>query len=89
MGLYPNGKLDAKMELGYNGTQKYPIGYRDRYIPFDLGRLCSTDSNCRVCIQNLECSEIINVARLVHETMVALDTTSEYGQGIPPGYQNL
>jgi len=32
---------------------------------------------------------IINVARLVHETMVALDTTNEYGQGIPPEYQNL
>jgi len=26
---------------------------------------------------------IIDVARLVHETMVALDTTSDYGQGIP------
>lgn len=32
---------------------------------------------------------IINVARLVHETMVALDTTSDCGQGLPPEYQNL
>jgi beta-lactamase class A len=32
---------------------------------------------------------IIDVARLVHETMVALDTTNEYGQGIPPEYRVL
>ena len=32
---------------------------------------------------------IINVARLVHETMVALDTTNEYGQGIPLEYRSL
>lgn len=32
---------------------------------------------------------IIDMARLIHETMVALDTTNEYGQGIPPEYRAL
>ena len=29
---------------------------------------------------------IIDVVQLVHETMAALDTSSDYGQGIPPDY---
>jgi beta-lactamase class A len=31
---------------------------------------------------------VVDVARLVHETMVALDTTSDYGQGVPAEWQS-
>jgi beta-lactamase class A len=32
---------------------------------------------------------VIDTARLIHQTMVALDSTSEYGQGIPPETRDM